>query len=247
MGDLIEMDITEAFIFSWLFLGLGPYQIKIKSRKAVVPLHVKCITPENNLFDRLKMDSKNQALVNLIALCALRDESALRELYEKVSPYLNSVALRVMKTDDLASDVLQESFIQIWTNAGSYRPHLAKPLTWMTSIVRYRAYDRLAKENRYTDRFKGEQDDYIDSRALSMDAGPEEIASAQQAGGAIFICLGELNDSVQQAVKLAYLEGFSREEIAVKMGTNVNTVKSWLRRGAERLKKCLQAVPEGDI
>jgi RNA polymerase sigma-70 factor (ECF subfamily) len=91
-------------------------------------------------------------LVDLIARCALRDQRALKQLYEKVSPYLNRVAYNIMKSDDLANDVLQEAFVQIWHNAGDYRPDKAKPLTWLTSITRYRALDRLAKEQRHADK-----------------------------------------------------------------------------------------------
>lgn len=188
------------------------------------------------------MDTKNQELVDLLARCALRDQKALKVLYDRVSSYLNAVAFRMLKSNDLAGDVLQEAFVQIWENAGSYRPHLAQPLTWMTSIIRYRALDRLDKEKRYAKRFQqvDEDDDAIDSAAACSTQTPDAELQRSQLGQQIDACLNTLSEHARQSVRLAYLEGFSRDEIAIQLNTKANTVKSWLHRGSERLKKCLE-------
>ena len=83
------------------------------------------------------MTSRDDELIALIARCAIRDQTALKDLFDRLGPYLNSVALRIVRSEDASNDVLQGSLIQIWQNASSYRPHLSKPLTWLTSIVRY--------------------------------------------------------------------------------------------------------------
>lgn len=188
------------------------------------------------------MDTKNQELVDLLARCALRDQKALKILYDRVSGYLNAVAFRMLKSNDLASDVLQEAFVQIWENAGSYRPHMAQPLTWMTSITRYRALDRLDKEKRYAKRFQqtNGDDDPLDSAEACPTQAPDSDLQRSQLGKQIDACLSTLSEHARQSIRLAYLEGFSRDEIAEKLNTNANTVKSWLRRGSERLKKCLE-------
>ena len=185
------------------------------------------------------LDSRNEELINLIARCAIRDQAALKNLFERVGPYLNAVVYRILKSDELAKDVLQEAFLQIWTNAASYRPHLANPMTWMASIARYRALDRLEVEQRLRERFVSADHEYSLDEHLSPQ-NPEQEVSAGQLQFNLHRCLLALSDNIKRSVELAYLYGYSREEIAEKFSTNTNTVKSWLHRGAERLKLCLE-------
>lgn len=72
------------------------------------------------------------------------------------------------------------------------------------------------------------------------EAGSEN--ECQQQNEQLSSCMDTLSQDIRATVRLAYLYGYSREEIAEKLVTNSNTVKSWLRRGAERLKQCLQTV-----
>ena len=183
-------------------------------------------------------DSRNEELINLIARCAIRDQAALKMLFDRVGPYLNAVVYRIVKSDDIGKEVLQEAFLQIWSNAHSYRPHLANPLTWMASIARYRALDRLASEQRLRERFVSDNEFVLDEQASHHN--PEQDASAHQLKFNLHKCLLALSENIKRSVELAYLYGYSREEIAEKFSTNTNTVKSWLHRGAERLKLCLE-------
>lgn len=189
------------------------------------------------------MDTKDEELANLIARCALRDQSAFKRLYNRSGGYLNAVVFRILKSDDLSSEVLQEAFIQIWERAETYRPHISKPLTWMASIARYRALDRLDKEKRHSKRVQTndfDEDDGLDQIADTVGATPESALQSSQHGRHIKNCLSQLNEKIQSCVLLAYIEGYSRDEIAEKLQTNTNTVKSWLRRGAQKLKECLE-------
>ncbi|MBX2858498.1 MAG: sigma-70 family RNA polymerase sigma factor [Cellvibrionaceae bacterium] len=182
--------------------------------------------------------NKDEELADLLARCAMGDQRALKQLYDKTSPFLNGVAYRILRSDDLSNEVLQEAFVQIWQNAGSYREHLAKPLTWMTSIVRYRALDLLQSEKRHRNREDYEQEEKVLSN-LESNQAPESDYAHAQLQQQLHECLGKMNDNVRQSIELAYLKGYSREEIAEHFGTKVNTVKSWLHRGSERLKECL--------
>ncbi len=186
------------------------------------------------------MQDRDEELVALVARCAIKDQAALKRLFERVGPYLNAVAYRILRQDDAANEVLQEAFLQIWDNAATYRPHTAKALTWMTSILRYRALDRLDKERRQNNRFiVTDEQDVFD--ASGQQHSPEQEIAGTQMDGQIIGCMEQLNDKISQSIKLAYIHGYSRDEIAQKFDTNVNTIKSWLRRGSERLKQCLEA------
>jgi RNA polymerase sigma-70 factor (ECF subfamily) len=186
------------------------------------------------------MDIPDRELETLLARCALRDTAALKALYDRLGGYFNAIAFRLLKLEDLSNDVLQEAFVQIWQNAGTYRADLAKPLTWMASIVRYRALDRLAKEKRHWQR---ELVDDADSAILENIGGgeePEQVVQDHKVKGLIKSCLEILSERNRRCVELAYLEGYSREELAEMYNTNTNTIKSWLHRSAERLKSCLE-------
>lgn len=183
------------------------------------------------------MNERDEELVALIARSALKDEAAFKTLYDRVSAYLNSVALRIVKSPESSNDVLQEAFVQIWQNAASYRPHLAKPLTWMTSIVRYRALDRLDKDKRVSKR-EVLGDDWLEE--LAHDRNPEMDVGERQHFRHLLDCMAALSDRVKQAITLAYVYGYSRDEIAARLEANTSTVKSWLRRGAEKLRHCLK-------
>lgn len=184
-------------------------------------------------------ESRNEELISLVARCAIRDQAALKILFERIGPYLNAVVYRIVKSDEIAKDVLQEAFLQIWNNAGTYRPHLANPLTWMASIARYRALDRLEVEQRLRERFVSADHEYSLDEYVSHH-NPEQDASTSQLKFNLHRCLLALSDNIKRSVELAYLYGYSREEIAQTFSTNTNTVKSWLHRGAERLKLCLE-------
>lgn len=186
------------------------------------------------------MDTSDRELETLLARCALRDTAALKALYERLGSYLNTIAFRLLKSEDLSNDALQEAFVQIWQKAGSYRPDLARPLTWMASIVRYRALDRLAKEKRHWERERVDDEDTALLDNISGGEEPEQLVHDHKVRGLISGCLEILSERNRLCVELAYLEGYSREELAERFNTNTNTVKSWLHRSAERLKGCLE-------
>lgn len=185
------------------------------------------------------MTSRDDELIALIARCAIRDQTALKDLFDRLGPYLNSVALRIVRSEDASNDVLQEAFIQIWQNASSYRPHLSKPLTWLTSIVRYRALDRFAQEKSIREKIDVDASE-DDITSIADESCPLQTAVTDQMRNQLASCLDSLSTSIKESVELAYLHGYSRDEIAERMNTNSNTVKSWLHRGAQRLKQCLE-------
>lgn len=183
---------------------------------------------------------QDDELINLIARCALKDQLALRLLYDRLSPWLNGIAFRILKSAELSNDALQEAFVQIWNNAATYRPDKARPLTWICSIVRYRAIDRLHLERKHLDRRVDDEELHALDKHPSRDNIEDSIHQGQLRSH-IHDCMQELNDRIGTCIKLAYLYGYSREELAERFATPVNTVKSWLRRGSEKLRLCLES------
>lgn len=180
----------------------------------------------------------NEELMELLARCALKDQRALEALYLKTSGYLNAVAYRILGSEDASNDVLQESFLQIWNNAANYTPVQGKPITWLTSIVRYRAIDKFRHEKRHQNRPHHEEEVDI-LNCIANEDTQEEVYSRSRLNEQLQKCLDAMNSKFKHSIELAYLYGYSREELAEALGANINTVKSWLKRGGEKLKDCM--------
>jgi RNA polymerase sigma-70 factor (ECF subfamily) len=177
-----------------------------------------------------------ESLVSLLAATARRDRAAFARLYHQSSPKLFGVALRIVRREDWAEDVLQECYVRIWDRAGDYREGLASPMTWMASIVRNRCLDWLRRP-----RFEiSDEDGAIAEATASGDPEPLQDLERSDEARAIARCLAGLDAKHRQAIFLAFYEGRSHSELAAQMREPLGTVKTWVRRGLMRLKACLQ-------
>jgi RNA polymerase sigma-70 factor (ECF subfamily) len=174
-------------------------------------------------------------LRQLLAQCSLGDRRAFETLYRSVGPRLHGVALRFMGRPDLAEEVLQESFVRIWNNASRYEAHLSAPLTWMINITRNQAIDQLRK---HRDRPLSD----VEEQALVDDSpsAHEQLSSARDAS-ALNRCLDSLEGMQRQSITVAYFQGLSCAELAEHLAAPLGSVKSWIRRGMERLRRCLES------
>ncbi len=174
-------------------------------------------------------------LAKLLAACARRDRAAFSRLYEATSAKLYGVAVRILRREDWAEEVLQECFVSIWTHAPDYRTGLAAPMTWMTSIVRNRCLDWLRRPR---PEVADEDGSFVES-AVSDNPGP--LAALERLGEAQALnrCLGTLEARQRQAIALAFYDGLSHAELALHLREPLGTVKTWVRRGLMRLRDCL--------
>ena len=171
----------------------------------------------------------------LLAQCALGNRQAFETLYRSVSPRLHGVALRFMGRTDLAEEVLQEAFVRIWYNASRYEAHLAAPMTWMVNITRNLAIDQLRK-HREQPLADGQQDALVDDAPSAHD----QLDHERQAH-ALNRCLDTLDGMQRRSISVAYFQGLSCSELATQLAAPLGSVKSWIRRGMERLRRCLES------
>ena len=180
-----------------------------------------------------------QQLRSWLQGAANRDAVAFRSLYDATSPKLFGFALRILNKRELAEEVMQESFVAIWNNAGTYQSHLAAPMTWMTTIVRNKAFDLLRRSDVNAE-IDGEQFDSEVINAL-QDPGKSPIEALQMSSDAkaLAYCMSALEGLHRQVVGLAFFHDLSHSEVAQQMALPIGTVKTWIRRSLERLKACL--------
>ena len=178
--------------------------------------------------------STAEQIEKLIAKVGLGDRSSFQELYRHTSAKLFGVCLRVLKDRAEAEDALQEVYVKIWQNASSFAANQYSPMSWLVVIARNHSIDRIRAR-------KPEANDIDEAYDLS-DAAPDPEASAIAASTRrqIDSCLQELEEDKADAVRSAYLEGYSYQELADRHEVPLNTMRTWLRRSLIKLRECLE-------
>ncbi len=181
----------------------------------------------------------DRILVELIDRIAQRDEPALKALYDLTSRKLYGLALRVVRSGERAEDVLQESFIQVWRNAGDYRASLSPPLAWLGLIVRSRALDAQRRHAAERGHLTDELDDTLADSLKGDTPDPLDTSQASQQAWALHQCLSRLEPRQREVVSLAYLRDLSHGELSQQLSLPLGTVKTWIRRGLDQLRVCM--------
>ncbi len=168
-----------------------------------------------------------------IAQAALNNRQAFSQLYDATSTKLYSVCLKVLNNPTHAEDAVQDAYIKIWRSADKYQRNGLSPMTWLITIARNTAIDKLRSLGGH--HHSDDALDNLEDSAQSPEA--ESIAASEQAQ--IARCLETLEQEKAEAVKSAYLQGATYAELAKKYAVPVNTMRTWLRRSLLKLKGCL--------
>ncbi|HEB66843.1 MAG TPA: sigma-70 family RNA polymerase sigma factor [Gammaproteobacteria bacterium] len=171
---------------------------------------------------------RNRVLTRLLSDIATGDREAFARLYRLTSPNLYAVALRILKDESRAQDCLQDTYLKIWQQTAAYDGGKAAVMTWLSVIVRHRALDMLRRRHEH----HGE--------AVEPDTLPSwpEVDPVDRM--ALEKCLRILDDRQRECLVLAYHEGLTHPELAARLALPLGTVKTWIRRGLEKLRQCLQ-------
>ena len=170
----------------------------------------------------------------LIGRVSLRDRAAFSELYRKTSPKLFAICLRILRDKAEAEEALQEVYIKIWHRADRYAVDAVTPLPWLSTIARNHAIDLLRARKPVANMI----DDAYDLADSAPD--PEKSAIDRAEGRRIDKCMQELEPERADAVRKAYVEGSSYQELADFYGTPLNTMRTWLRRSLLKLRECME-------
>lgn len=187
------------------------------------------------------MTPESAQLAELLARVALGDRAAFRSVYERTSAHLFGIALRILKRRDLAEEVLQESFVSVWHRAGDYQAAAGQPMTWLIAVVRNRALDLARSASLRHETALPRDEDGNEMEPVADGGDPLSLLDRATDALGIRACLGELDASQRQSLALAYYHGLSHGEVAARLAKPLGTVKAWVRRGLEHLKRCLQA------
>lgn len=175
---------------------------------------------------------------DLLRRIALGERAAFEALYDRYANILYASALKFVKEDADAQDVVQDVFIQIWDKAKLYDPAKGKPLTWALTLTRNRSIDRIRAIQRRT-RLR---DEFEQETVTDESAGVREALSgvdASEKAQILRAAVSQLSPQQKRVIELAYFGGLTQTEIAEKLGEPLGTVKARARRGLLRLKELL--------
>jgi RNA polymerase sigma factor (sigma-70 family) len=171
---------------------------------------------------------------------ARRDGAAFRALYDATSAKLLGFALRILQKRELAEEALQETFVAIWNHAGSYQSELAAPMTWLATIARNQAFDILRRGDGAVEIDGVPFDGEVIHALQDPQATPIEALHMSGDAKALAWCMAALEGPQRQVIGLAFYHDLSHSEVAQHLSLPIGTVKTWIRRSLERLKKCLE-------
>ncbi|WP_110666942.1 sigma-70 family RNA polymerase sigma factor [Salinicola halophilus] len=175
----------------------------------------------------------SEALVEQLEAIARGDEHAFESLYRATSPHLYAQLLRIVRQEAAAQDCLQQVYLRVWQAAGQYDVARARPMTWLSTMTRNMAIDWIRRQR------PQEADSESIIEALPGEGDIEHESHVGQQAEVLQQCLSELTPQQRQTLELAFFEGLTHHDLAARLVTPLGTVKSWVRRGLERLKACM--------
>lgn len=182
----------------------------------------------------VQLESAEGSDVELLHAVARGDEAALARLYDAYRVILFGLLVRILNSREEAEDILQDVFIQVWRQAKDFDEKRGRPFTWLVTLARSRAIDRLRQvgaRQRLATGAAQEQTETV-SDALS-----DTIRGAQR--DKVRQALAELPEEQRNTLVLAYFEGLTQSEIAAKLNAPLGTIKTRMRSGIIKLRALL--------
>ena len=178
--------------------------------------------------------AERDELNQLLQLAGRNDQKAFAELYKRTSSKLFGVCLRMLRDRGEAEEVLQETYTAVWRRAGSFDASRASAITWLVTLSRNKAIDRLRQHREELLDDPSKLDETVDEQPTPA-AGAETSQEYQR----LQHCLDELDPQQQSSVREAFFTGATYNELATRCKVPLGTMKSWIRRSLMQLRTCL--------
>jgi RNA polymerase sigma-70 factor (ECF subfamily) len=179
---------------------------------------------------------EQQPLNDLLIRTGRGDAQAFQQLYTAAAPRLFALCKRLLRDEALAEDVLQEGFVKVWHHAAQFSASKASAMTWITTIVRNQALDKLRQVKARPD-VEDVNDATLDY--ASLDPTPEALHQLGEDTQRLWQCLALLKPEQRDCILQAFYHGKTHDELAHALAKPLGTVKAWIRRGLEQLRGCL--------
>ena len=178
-----------------------------------------------------------EKLQDAMARLANGEREALDEVYRATKVKLFGICLRILGDQKEAEDALQEVYVNLWQRADRYDPSRASPISWLATFARNRAVDRLRTGKVRQGAVE------LDEAASLADASPlaEDMLIDAERSERIHHCIEALDANQRDNIRSAFFNGATYAELADNSQVPLGTMKSWIRRGLQKLKACMEA------
>ena len=172
----------------------------------------------------------------LVLEIAESNRRALEELYARFSGPIYSLAVRMLRDPGAAEEVTQDTFFNVWKQAGSYKPERGKVTAWLFSICRHRVIDEIRRRKR-REQTHVHQDVELADQPADDTNDPTRFANLRMQRGMLKEALSKLRAEQRVVIELAYFGGLTHSEIASRLGQPLGTVKTRMRLGLRKLRE----------
>ncbi len=197
------------------------------------------------LHHSLLMDKASQYTTSMIdpallARVVTGDQQAFSQLYDHSSTLLFTLAVRILGNREEAAELLQDVYLEVWRKVSRYDVGRGTPIAWLVTLTKSRAIDRLRA--RASRGYGATNQPESETAAQMADPGPSplETQADQELRTAVGTAVAGLPQAQQQAIALAYYEGLSHNEIALRLNQPLGTVKTRIKLGMSKLRESLQ-------
>ena len=178
--------------------------------------------------------AERDELNHLLQQSGRNDQHAFAELYRRTSSKLFGVCLRMLRDRGQAEEVLQEIYATVWRRAASFDAAKASAITWLVTLSRNKAIDRLRQH-----REEPMEDPSMLNETIDEQPTPAADAETSQEHRRLQHCLDQLEPQQQRSVREAFFTGATYNELATRCKVPLGTMKSWIRRSLMQLRTCL--------
>ncbi|MBD9374181.1 sigma-70 family RNA polymerase sigma factor [Rhizobium sp. ARZ01] len=176
---------------------------------------------------------RDDEIAYLIGRICLQDRQAFRRLYELTGAKLFPICLRMLGKREDAEEALQDIYVKIWQRADRFAPDETSAFAWLAAVARYHAIDVIRARRPVASDIEEAYD------IGDAEPGPEARSTLISEARRIEASLKQLEAEKASAVRQAYVEAMSYEELATQFGVPLNTMKTWLRQSLLILRECL--------
>ncbi len=165
------------------------------------------------------------------------ESAALEEIYDATRVKLFGICFRILGDRKEAEDALQDVYINLWQRADRYDPERASPISWLATFARNRAVDRLRTGKVRGGAVPVEEANPLPDEAPLADALLVDAERSAQ----IHTCIQTLDEKTAKHIRSAFFDGYTYAQLAEAADVPLGTMKSWIRRGLQKLRVCLEA------
>ena len=182
-------------------------------------------------------ESSAQSDAFLLTEIAKKETGALSGLYERYSARLYGLALKILKDESLAQDVVQDIFLKVWQNADKFEKSRGSAIAWLMILCRNRSIDKLRQREKSTKRSAVFNEEL--NIATSFFENPLETVEQNELQKTMTNALSQLPQEQRTAIEMAFYQGFSQSEISDELKVPLGTIKTRIRLGMQKLRDFL--------